>query len=134
MKQILLVLCGAVAGGIVGYFGFFWILNQGYYALILPGGLLGFGAGIAKTRSILVAVSCGLAATALGLFTEWRSAPFINDGSLGYFIAHVHQLKPVTLVMILVGSLIAFWVPYRCLESSPAPGGTTKQNRQDEQD
>jgi hypothetical protein len=70
MKQILLVVCGAVAGGMIGYFVFFWIAAHGFYGLALPGGLLGLGAGIGKNRSIFVAVLCGLAATALGLFSE----------------------------------------------------------------
>jgi hypothetical protein len=113
MKKLSLVLCGAVAGGMLGYFGFFWIAAQGFYALALPGGLLGLGAGIVKNRSIVVAVSCGLTATALGVFTEWRFAPFIDDDSFAYFLAHVYQLKPITFVMILVGGLIGFWVPYR---------------------
>jgi hypothetical protein len=113
MKKLSLVLCGALAGGFLGYVGFFWIAAQGFYALALPGGLLGVGAGIAKNRSFLVAVSCGLAATALGVFTEWRYAPFIDDDSFAYFLAHFYQLKPITIVMILVGGLIGFWVPYR---------------------
>jgi hypothetical protein len=120
MKTLSLALSGALAGGILGYFGFFWIASQGFYALALPGGLLGLGAGIVKNRSILVAVSCGLAATALGLFTEWRYAPFIDDDSLAYFLAHVYQLKPITLVMILVGGLIGFWIPYSRKASKPS--------------
>ena len=57
MKQTLLTLCGAVAGGILGYFAFGWLLGQGFYALMLPGGLLGLGAGLAKNRSVLLAVA-----------------------------------------------------------------------------
>ena len=40
MKNNVLALCGAVAGGVVGYFAFFWVLEQGFYALALPGALL----------------------------------------------------------------------------------------------
>ena len=122
MKQTLLVLCGALAGGILGYFAFFWIASQGFYALILPGGLLGLGAGIAKSRSILLAVACGLAAVALGLFTEWRFAPFVKDDSFGYFLLHAWELKPVTLVMIALGGVIGFWVPYRRIEKEKRSG------------
>jgi hypothetical protein len=113
MKQLFLVLCGAAAGGILGYFAFFWIAAQGFYGLALPGGLLGLGAGIGKSKSIVVAVCGGLAATALGLFAEWRYAPFIADESLSYFLVHVYQLKTITLIMILVGGVVGFWVPYR---------------------
>ena len=43
MKRSVLVLNGAVGGGLVGYFRFLWIARQGFYALVLPGGLLGVG-------------------------------------------------------------------------------------------
>src|SRR5947209_15406729 len=98
MRQSFLALSGALAGGIAGYFLFFWLTSRGFYGLALPGGLLGLGAGIVKNRSIYVAVICGLAAVALGLFTEWRYAPFITDGGLGYFLAHFYQLSLITLV------------------------------------
>jgi hypothetical protein len=116
MKNALLVLGGAAIGGVLGYFAFFWIANQGLYGMIIPGGLLGLGAGIAKNRSIIVAVVCGVLAIGLGLFTEWQFAPFKKDDSLGYFLAHVHELKPITLIMIAVGAAIAFWIPFRRIE------------------
>jgi hypothetical protein len=113
MKQNSMVLLGAAVGGLLGYAAFFWLARQGLYGLILPGGLLGLGAGVFKTRSAAIAVACGVLALGLGLFTEWRFAPFVANDGLGYFLANVHQLKPVTLIMIAVGALIGFWVPYR---------------------
>jgi hypothetical protein len=112
MKNNLLALAGAILGGVLGYYAFFWIAKQGFYALILPGGLLGLGAGIVKNRSWLIAVVCGLLAIALGLFTEWQYAPFVKDESLGYFLTHVADLKPVTLLMIAVGGFLGFWIPF----------------------
>jgi hypothetical protein len=108
-------------GGTLGYLAFFWIAAQGFYGLALPGGLLGLGAGVVKNRSIGVAVVCGLAATALGLFTEYRFAPFRDDPSLGHFLAHVPQLQPVTLLLIGVGGLIGFYVPFRRREKPGVP-------------
>jgi hypothetical protein len=113
MKHNLLALLGAAAGGALGYFAFFWIWDHGFYALALPGALVGLGAGFVMNRSIWVAVVCGFGALALGLCTEYRRAPFIADDSLGYFLSHVHTLSPVTLLMIALGAFIAFWVPYR---------------------
>jgi hypothetical protein len=112
MKNNLLALLGAIAGGTVGYWAFFWIVEQEFYGLILPGGLLGLGAGIVKNRSWLIAVLCGLSAIGLGMYTEWRYAPFVKDESLAYFLAHILDLKPVTLLMIAVGGFLGFWVPF----------------------
>src|ERR1700722_11488946 len=69
LKHNSLVLMGAAIGGLLGYAAFFWIVRQGFYGLILPGGLLGIGAGLFKTRSKYVAVICGFLALALGCFT-----------------------------------------------------------------
>ena len=113
MKANLLAFVGAIAGGLVGYFAFFWIARQGFYGLILPGCLLGIGAGLFPTRSVAVCIVCGLSALALGLFTEWRFAPFIQDNGLRYFLSHIHQLKPITLVMIGAGAFIGFYSPFR---------------------
>ena len=112
-KHDSLVLLGAILGGALGYAAFFWVASQGFYGIVLPGGLLGCGAGAFKPRSRYLSVICGLLALGLGLLTEWRFAPFVADASLPYFLAHVHQLKPITLLMIAVGAAIGFWVPYR---------------------
>jgi len=119
--SIFLVLAGAVIGGLLGHFIFAWIVGQGLYALILPGAAVGLGAGIFKNKSKAVAVLCGLLALALGLFTEWRFFPFAKDDSLGYFLFHIHELKPITLIMIAVGALIGFWIPF---------GHTRQMNKQ----
>ena len=111
MKQNVLVLMGAVAGGLIGYFGFLWIAHQGFYALVLPGGLLGIGASLAQNRSRAICVVCGLMALALGLMAEWQFAPYIKDTSLGFFLAHIHQLRPITLIMIAAGGFIGYWAP-----------------------
>jgi hypothetical protein len=112
-KNDILVLLGAAVGGLLGYVLFSWLAGQGLYGLALPGGLLGLGAGVFKTRSKMVPIVCGLSALALGLFTEWRYEPFVADGSLRYFVLHVHQLQPITLLMVAAGTLIGFWVPFR---------------------
>jgi hypothetical protein len=107
----LLGLVGAVLGGALGYAAFFWIEKQGFYALILPGALLGLGCGLlARHRSWPRGVACGLAAVALGLYTEWQFRPFNADGSFRYLVTHFHSLQPITLIMIGVGGLLAFWM------------------------
>lgn len=102
-------LLGAVIGGAIGFYAFLWITRQGYYALALPGGLLGLGAGLcARGRSMALATICGVAALILGLYAEWRFAPFTANTSLGYFVAHIGSLQPMTLVMIALGAILGF--------------------------
>jgi hypothetical protein len=107
-------LAGATLGAVVGWFAFFWAARQGFYMLALPGGLLGAGAGLLMRRgSLPFALVCAVAALALGLLAEWRLAPFRADASLGYFLAHLHQLQPLTLIMIALGGFLGFWMPLR---------------------
>ncbi len=112
-KNDFLVLLAGAIGGTLGYLFFFWLAGRGLYGLALPGGLLGLGAGVFKTRSKIVPLVCGLSALALGLSTEWRYEPFTADASLGYFLSHIHQLQLITLLMLAAGTLTGFWVPFR---------------------
>jgi len=94
--------------------------------LILPGGLLGMGCGLlARHTSHPRGVACGVAAVLLGAFTEWKFQPFIDDGSFRYLLSHPTQLRSLTLVMIGVGGLIAFWTGKDggfALRKRPLPG------------
>ena len=119
MKDNLIAVAAATVGGIAGFYAFKWLWLQGFYALVLPGGLLGMAAGFRRNRSILVAVVCGIAATALGIVVESHFRPFVADGSFGYFITHLMDLQSATLLMIAIGGFIGFWVPFRRLERKP---------------
>ena len=71
----------------------------------------GLGGGLlARDKSVLRAALCGLIALGLGLFTEWRCEPFIADQSLGYFATHLHQLRPITLLMVAAGGALGCWL------------------------
>jgi len=107
------VFLGALAGALAGYVLFFWLAGYGYYGLAFPGGLLGVGAGVFRSQSLLTPLMCALLALAAGTFTEWRYAPFIVDGSLGYFVRHFGDLRPPTVIMIAIGVFAGFWVPFR---------------------
>jgi hypothetical protein len=111
MKNLLAGLAGGIVGGVAGYLAFIWIARQGFYALMLPGGLAGLGAGLfVSDRSVPRGVLCGVFALGLGLFAEWHFAPFIKDPSLGYFLAHAAQLQPITLLMIAGGGFLGYWL------------------------
>ncbi len=104
-------LAGAVAGGIVGYFAFAWLAGQGFYALMLPGALLGLGcATLLRKSSNVAGILCGLAAVPLGVFCEWSAFPFVADGSLAFFVTHLHDLRPMTMIMLALGAVFAFWL------------------------
>jgi hypothetical protein len=103
-------LVGGMVGGYVGYSLFFWITRQGYYAMILPGALLGLGCGLLSRHvSVPRGVVCGVAGVVLGFFTEWKFQGKAGS-SFTDFVAHAHTLGPVTLFMIAVGGLVAFWL------------------------
>jgi len=106
----LLGIVGGIVGGALGYFAFLLMARQGLYAIVLPGALLGLGCGrLSGIQSNALGVVCGIVALLLGFFTEWRFAPFVDDGSFAYFIMHVHNLRSVTLIMIAIGGLFGFW-------------------------
>jgi hypothetical protein len=107
----LLGLVGATIGGVLGFYTFGWIFAQGYYGLMIPGALLGLGCSLlAQHPSTIRGIVCGVAALCLGLFTEWHFRPFAADESLSYFLKNLSGLTPVTLLMLGVGAIIAFWV------------------------
>lgn len=121
LQGLPIALAGALAGGILGYFLFLWIARHGFYALMLPGGLVGVGGAIfAKHRSIPRGVLCGIIALVTGLFCEWRFERFIEDDSFGYWVTHLHKLSPITLLMIAGGAVFGYWFSVG-REGTPAP-------------
>jgi hypothetical protein len=102
---------GGAAGAFIGYQVFFWLVSQGFYGMMIPGALLGLGCGmLAREASMTRGVVCAVLGLALGLFTEWRFAPFAKDDSLGYMLAHLPDKTPVKLFMIALGGFFAFWL------------------------
>jgi cellobiose-specific phosphotransferase system component IIC len=79
----------------------------------LPGSLAGLAAGIPRTRGISAAILTAVIALLAGLIAEHAVAPFVADPSLGYFLTHVGDLRPVTLGLIGLGAAIGFYVPFR---------------------
>jgi hypothetical protein len=106
----LLALLGTAIGAVAGYYLFFWITKQGLYPMVIPGALMGLGCGaLSGTKSNTIGVICAAAAVMVGLFIEWRFAPFVNDRSFSYLLTHVHQLRPASLIMIAVGGVFGYW-------------------------
>jgi hypothetical protein len=107
----LLGIVGAILGGLAGFYTFGWLWKHGFYGLMIPGAFLGLGCSLlARHPSIARGAFCGIAGLGLSLFTEWWFSWFKDDPSFRYFLTHVKDLDAVTLLMIGVGSAIAFWV------------------------
>ena len=71
----ILGLVGAVAGGVLGYYIFKWLLGYNLYGMMIPGGLLGLGSGLlARHPSQLRARSAPLRSFASG--SSWNGTSF----------------------------------------------------------
>ena len=102
---------GAVTGGVLGYYTFMWIVDQGFYGLMIPGALLGLGCGLlSQHASHIRGVACAAAGCVLGLYSEWKFAPFKADSSFAYLVTHAAELRPLTQIMIVVGAFFAYWL------------------------
>ena len=75
---------------------------------------------LVETRPAL-AVLCGVLAVGLGLVVEWRFAPFVADSSFSFFLTHLTGLQLPTVVMLAIGAVVGFWVPFRRRASAGAP-------------
>jgi hypothetical protein len=101
---------GAAAGGILGYALFFWVAHHGFYAVALPGIMLGLGCSVlSRGRSVLRGAASAVAAFPLCVFTDWRYYNPTNQNSLGYWFSHLLQHGPITLVLLAVGTVAAYW-------------------------
>ena len=101
---------GALIGSVLGHYIFLWIVGQGFYGLAIPGAFVGVGAGICvRHRSWIFAGFCAGWAALVGIFTEWKFAPFSADDSFGYFIRNLGDLTPITKIMIVIGAALGFW-------------------------
>src|SRR5262245_39499048 len=89
-------LVGAAAGWLLGSLAFGWAYNHGYYAGMLPGGLLGLGCTLlARHASFARGIVCGFAALVLGILNEWWYCYFVADPGLGYFLSHLGDVSQV---------------------------------------
>ena len=108
--DILFGLVGAFIGAALGYSLVFIIARQGFYAIVLPGALLGLGCGaLSGRRSVVLGIVCGVLSLAVSVYTQWRLAPFIKDESFSFYLAHLLDVNRLTQILILIGTAFAFW-------------------------
>ena len=102
-------LVGAILGGVAGFYTFRWLLDHGFYGLIIPGAFLGLGSSLlARHPSTARGVFCGVAALVLSLFTDWYFT--ITKDSFTQFVQNGKNFSSVTLLMVAIGTLAAFWI------------------------
>ncbi len=107
----LLGLVGAVVGGVLGYYIFLWIVDQGFYGLMIPGALLGLGCGLLSQHiSHIRGALCAVAAIFLGMYAEWHFRWFVADDSFSYLVTHFYQKQYLTLIMLVLGAFFAYWL------------------------
>jgi hypothetical protein len=101
---------GGAVGGILGFLLFWLMARQGLYSSMVPGILLGVGAGwTARRRSRALGVICLVSAIPLTLLSEWYLFPFVKDPSLAFFMTNVLQLPTIKLLMMALGIAGAYW-------------------------
>ncbi len=109
LLEAVMSLVGAAIGAAVGVFLFVWLKHRGYYGLVIPGAMLGLGCNLlSRRRSIVRGAVAGVAASLVGLLSEWKFFPRNND-SLEYFVTHPATVENVTWIMVGFGTLFAFW-------------------------
>lgn len=108
--DMLLGMVGAIVGAVLGYFLVFVIAREGFYAIILPGVLLGLGCGaLSGRKSVALGIICAVMGLAVGIYTQWRFAPFIKDKSFSFYLSHLLDVNRVFQLLILAGTALAFW-------------------------
>lgn len=83
--------------------------QNGFYGILIPGALLGMGAGwAARGQSQLLGLVCFVLAIGLTLFTEWH-VMFAKNCTFPDFLSKIHTLSAVRLIMIALGPVMAYW-------------------------
>jgi len=104
-------LLGAIIGGGVGWFAYFWLLDQGYDGLMIPGALVGVGFNLLSTRSAWsFGFACAVMGLGLMLVCEWQSLANFHDGPFLDFLSNLHKLNTPNKIMLAAGTLMAFWI------------------------
>ena len=104
-------LLGAIIGGGAGWFAYFWLLDQGFDGLMIPGALVGAGFSTLSHRSAWsFGFACALMGLGLMLVCEWQSLVNFRNGSFFDFLANVQKLNTPNKIMLGGGTLVAFWL------------------------
>jgi hypothetical protein len=107
---ILRGIAGGASGGALGYFVFDWALTQGYYALVLPGSLVGLGCGLASGRKVLaLGILSAVGAFAVGVLADWNSLANPSPTILGHLATLLQSNRQMAALLILVSVALSFY-------------------------
>ena len=99
---------GAIVGGIAGYLLFWLLARGGMLGYMIPGALLGVGAGwAARGKSQVLGVLCAVLAIGLTLFTAWHIA--FQQVTFPEFLSSLHKLPLSRQVLMGLGVVFAYW-------------------------
>ena len=100
---------GAIIGGLIGFLIFKWLLTQGVYAGMLPGGFIGAGFGIGAARKMgwTAAILCAVVGLVFGCWADAAT----NDPAqtLQEYIKDYNRIPGSSKIMIGLGALASGW-------------------------
>lgn len=107
---------GLVSGAIFAYLGYlaggYIMSNTALWIPILPGAMGGLGCGqVSNRRSPARGVVNGLICMGITIYAQFMlfHPPFDFDGSFLGYLAQLHKLPILTLILIAINGLIAGW-------------------------
>ncbi len=107
IKNLFLGLIGGVAGGIVGFFVCKWLATQGFYAVVIPGAMVGLGFGLAaRKRHQAFGLICAVLGLFAGLITQWKV--YSNEPSFWKLVGELKDYSIVTWVLLGLGVVMAY--------------------------
>lgn len=112
-RNTLIAVLGSLGGAVLGFGAFAWLASSGAYGFAIPGLAVGLGASLKFGVAGWVPVFSGLLGFGIGIFATWKHLPFLADPSFSYFLAHLQQLPWSQQALLLVGAVVAFWLPFR---------------------
>ena len=107
IKNFIFGVLGGITGGVVGGFICRFLADQGLYAVVIPGALVGLGFGLAaKKGHIVFGLVSGIMGLLAGLMTQWLV--YSNEPSFFKLVAELKDYHVMTFILLGLGTLLAF--------------------------
>ena len=106
IKNLILGVVGGVGGGVIGFLICKWLSSQGFYAVVIPGSLVGMGFGYcARKRHVVFGCVSGILGLFAGLITQWKV--YSNEPSFWKLVGELKDYSAVTWIMLGLGTVFA---------------------------